>query len=96
MGRFLQRQIDSAQSKKLGRTEHFYEVDRAKNQINVGERPGDAAERPQNVKKGAFPVGRPSGVCKPGEESQVGRILPGYEEVGGAVPALPKRRRPNR
>ncbi len=99
MGRFLQRQIDSAESKKLGRVEHFYDYDPVTNQVNTGERPSDQATRPRNVVAGSFPVGRPNGTCKPGDENKVGRTSDGgggMPIAGGARPALKKYRKPNR
>ena len=96
MSRFLERQLASAEAKKLGRSEHFYDYDAEKNQMNVGERPGNAATRPRNVTAEAFPVGRRQGVCVPGAEDVVGRVEPGLSVVGGARPALKKYRKPNR
>lgn len=94
--RFLERQLNSAESKKLGRTERFYDYDAEKNEICEGERRGDAATRPPNVTAGAYPVGRTMGIAKPGSEDQMGRVRPGYAEVAGARPALKKYRKPNR
>lgn len=97
MSRFLERQLKSAEDKKLGRTEHFYDYDPVTNQVNTGERPSDAAVRPPNTIKHAHPVGRTMAVCKPGDEDKIGRTSDGgVATPGGARPALKKYRKPNR
>lgn len=56
MSRFLSRQLRSAESKPLGRVD------------SAGKKRADAAKRPPLVTQEMTPVGRTSGVCKPGTE----------------------------
>lgn len=80
---FLKKQLDSAQSKPLGRTECVYRYDMNTGKTTYGERRVSAATQPPNVTAGMFPVGRSRGVAKPGSEAN------GEREVQANTPPTP-------
>lgn len=93
MSKFLEKQLNSAESLKLGRAEYFHDYDAAKNTIHTGERAGDAQKRPRVVTLESFPLGRKQGICKPGDEGIMGRVSEGFGGIAGVPPALKKRRK---
>ncbi len=80
---FLKKQRDSAESKPLGRTECVYRYDMDTGRTSYGQKRLDAKNRPPNTMNFMFPVGRTSGVCKPGSEAN------GEREVQSNTPATP-------
>lgn len=80
---FLKKQLDSAESKPLGRTECVYSYSMETGRTTYGQRRVDAKNRPPNTMAYMTPVGRTSGVCKPGSESN------GEREVKSNTPATP-------
>ncbi len=91
MAEFLKKQRERAESKPLGRTENYYKYNEATGTGCLSQRRLDAAKNPPNVTAPMTPVGRTSGVCKPGHEADGERSNPpGYPSD---TPAPSKRNR---
>lgn len=67
MAKFLQKQLERAESKKLGRVERSYSID-SEGSVKETSRRESAQKCPPLTVQNVVPVGRPRGVCKPGEE----------------------------
>ena len=96
MNRFLSKQLTSAESKPLGRTERRYDFNPETGRGEDRQYRCDAAEKPPNTFSFATPVGRSRGVVKPGEEATGERYeAPSYGTFSGAI-ALPSYRKTKR
>lgn len=91
MGRFLERQLKSAETKPLGATKNRYDYDSKTGTGRMTQYREDASKAPPLVVSHMTPVGRRSGVCKPGSESECERREKAGENIG--VPAPSKRNR---
>lgn len=92
MSRFLERQLKRAEEKPLGKTEGYYRFN-ADGSGTYSQRRADAAKKPPITMQYMTPVGRTSGVCKPGSEADGDRA---QEPEMGAFPAVltrPSKRR---
>ena len=82
MSRFMEKQLKSAEDKPLGRVKNDYAWDMDSMQGRHVQYRADAAKHPANGFVHMTPVGRTSGVCKPGDEANG----EGYKPMG-AIPA---------
>jgi hypothetical protein len=93
MSRFLNKQLTSAESKPLGKTEGYYRFN-ADGSGGYSQRRADAAKKPPLVMQHMTPVGRTSGVCKPGAEADGERAqAPEYGTFPAAITRPSKRRK---
>ncbi len=94
MSRFLERQLKRAETKPLGRTENYYKYDEATGTGHLSQRRLDAGKNPPMVTQEMTPVGRTSGVCKPGSEADGERYTaPEYGADAAAMPRPSKKRK---
>lgn len=74
--RFLERQLKHAEDKPLGRQECHYGWNEKTNRPDYGVHRVNSAKKPPNTPAFQYPVGRKSGVVKPGAEADGERYAP--------------------